>query len=125
MEKADAAWRAFQARVGARAAALLLLGMTLLALLEVGRRYLFGFSYEWQQDAVTFITVSGIFLYFSVAQQNRAHLSVTVVPELLAVAGPRGRRAAELIRLVALVFSCLFLAAVVGWGIPEVEDAIT
>ncbi|MGH8670230.1 MAG: TRAP transporter small permease [Burkholderiales bacterium] len=124
MEKAYAAWRAFQERVVAQAAAALLVGMTLLALLEVGRRYIFGFSYEWQQDAVTFVTLSGIFLYFSVAQQKRSHLSVTVVPELLALAGPRGKHAAELIKLLALAFSFVFLCAVVWWGFPEVEDSI-
>lgn len=125
MEKAYAVWRAFQERVVAQAAAALLLGMTLLALLEVGRRYIFGYSFEWQQDAVTFFTLSGIFLYFSVAQQRRSHLSVTVVPELLALAGPRGVRAAELVKLLALAFSFVFLIAVVWWGFPEVEDALT
>jgi len=124
MEKAYAVWRAFQERVVAQAAALLLVGMTLLALLEVGRRYIFGHSFEWQQDAVTFITLSGIFLYFSVTQRTNSHLSVTVVPELLAVIGPRGRLAADLIKLLALAFSCAFLAAVVWWGLPEVEDSI-
>ena len=124
MEKAYAAWRAFQDRFRAHAAALLLLGCTLLALLEVVRRYVFGFSYEWQQDAVTFFTLSGVFLYFSIAQRRDAHLSVTVVPEVLAVMGPRARRAGEIVRLIALVFSCLFLLAVVWWGIPEVEDAL-
>jgi TRAP-type C4-dicarboxylate transport system permease small subunit len=68
--------------------------------------------------------LSGVFLYFSLAQRREAHLSVTVVPELLAVLGPRARRAADIIKLVALVFSFLFLIAVVWWGIPEVEDAI-
>ena len=124
MEKAYAVWRAFQERVVAQAAALLLVVMTLLALLEVGRRYIFGHSFEWQQDAVTFITLSGIFLYFSVTQRTNSHLSVTVVPELLAVIGPRGRLAADLIKLLALAFSCAFLAAVVWWGLPEVEDSI-
>lgn len=124
MERAYAIWRAFQDRVVAQAAALLLVAMTLLALLEVGRRYILGHSFEWQADAVTFITLSGIFLYFSVAQRTNSHLSVTVVPELLAVAGPRGRRVAELIKLLALAFSFVFLVAVVWWGIPEVEDAI-
>ena len=125
MERAYAIWRAFQERVVAQAAALLLVGMTLLALLEVGRRYVLGYSFEWQADAVTFITLSGIFLYFSVAQRTNSHLSVTVVPELLAaVGGPRGRLAAELIRLLALAFSFAFLVAVVWWGIPEVEDSI-
>ena len=124
MEKAYAAWRAFQDRFLAPAAALLFVGSTLLALLEVGRRYLLGASFEWQQDAVTFFILSGVFLYFSVSQRKDAHLTVTVVPELLAVAGPRGRRAAEVVRLVALAFACAFLFTVVWWGIPEIEDAM-
>jgi TRAP-type C4-dicarboxylate transport system permease small subunit len=124
LEKAYAAWRAFQDRILAHAGALLFVGSTLLALLEVGRRYLLGYSYEWQQDAVTFFILSGVFLYFSVSQRKDAHLTVTLVPELLAVAGPRGRRAAEVVKLVALAFACAFLFAVVWWGIPEIEDAV-
>jgi C4-dicarboxylate transporter, DctQ subunit len=124
VERAYAAWRAFQDRFLAHAAALLLLGCTLLALLEVGRRYIFGFSYEWQQDAVTFFTLSGVFLYFSVCQRKDSHLTVTVLPEVLAVLGPRARRAAEVVKLLARAFSAVFLSAVVWWGIPEVEDAI-
>lgn len=124
MEKAYAVWRAFQDQVLARAAALLLFGCTLLALLEVGRRYAFGYSFEWQQDAVTFFMLSGVYLYFSVAQRKGSHLAVTVVPELLAVAGPRAKVVGEITKLVALGFSLLFLAAVVWWGFPEVEDAV-
>jgi TRAP-type C4-dicarboxylate transport system permease small subunit len=124
VEKAYAAWRVFQDRVLANAAAVLLLGCTLLALLEVGRRYIFGYSFEWQQDAVTFFMLSGVYLYFSVAQRKGAHLAVTVVPEILAVAGPRAQRAGEIYKLVALVFSLLFMLMVVYWGIPEVEDAV-
>jgi TRAP-type C4-dicarboxylate transport system permease small subunit len=124
VEKAYAVWCAFQDRVLARAAALLLFGCTLLALLEVGRRYAFGYSFEWQQDAVTFFMLSGVYLYFSVAQRKGAHLAVTVVPELLAVAGPRAKLVGEITKLVALGFSLLFLAAVVWWGFPEVEDAV-
>jgi TRAP-type C4-dicarboxylate transport system permease small subunit len=124
VEKAYAVWRVFQDQVLARAAALLLFGCTLLALLEVGRRYAFGYSFEWQQDAVTFFMLSGVYLYFSVAQRKGAHLAVTVVPELLAVAGPRAQFAGEVVKLVALGFSMLFLAAVVWWGFPEVEDAL-
>lgn len=124
MEKAYAAWRAFQEKVLARAAALLLVGCTLLALTEVGRRYVIGRSFEWQQDAVTFFMLSGVYLYFCVAQRQRSHLAVTVVPEILAVAGPRAQRAGEIYKMVALIFSMLFLGAVVWWGIPEVEDAI-
>ena len=123
MERAYAAWRAFQDRFVGRVAALLLLGCTLLALLEIFRRYALGLSFEWQQDAVTFFTLSGVFLYFAIAQRHGTHLSVTVVPEVLDALGPRARRAADVVRLVALVFSCIFLCAVVWWGIPEVRES--
>ena len=122
MEKAYAVWRAFQDQVLARAAALLLIGCTLLALVEVVRRYVFGFSFEWQQDAVTFFILSGVFLYFSISQRHNEHLNVIVLLEVLQAGGPRGRQAAELIKLVALVLSFLFMLAVVWWGVPEVED---
>lgn len=124
MIKAYAAWRSFQDRVLAPAAALLLVGFTLLALVEVFRRYIVGLSFEWQQDAVTFFILSAVFLYFSVSQRKDAHLQVTLVPELLNLAGPRAKAAAVLVKLVALAFSFLFLCMVVWWGLPEVEDAL-
>ena len=124
MEKAYAAWRAFQDRFLAYAGAVLFVGATLLALLEVGRRYLIGASFDWQQDAVTFFILSGVFFYFSVSQRREAHLTVTLIPELFNVFGGRWRRAAEIVKLVALVFACAFMTAVVWWGIPEVEDAL-
>ena len=124
MEKAYAAWRAFQDGLLAHAAGILFVGATLLALLEVARRYLLGLSFEWQQDAVTFFILSGVFLYFSVSQRRDAHLTVTLVPELFNVFGGRWRKAAELVKLVALAYSCVFMAAVVWWGLPEVEDSL-
>jgi TRAP-type C4-dicarboxylate transport system permease small subunit len=124
VEKAYAVWRAFQDQVLARAAAFLLIGFTLLALVEVVRRYLFGFSFEWQQDAVTFFILSGVFLYFAISQRHNEHLNVIVLLEILQASGPRAKQAAEIIKLIALVASFLFLLAVVWWGIPEVEDGI-
>lgn len=123
MEKAYEVWRAFQDRLVAPAAGLLLVGCTLLALLEIFRRYVFGYSFDWQQDAVTYFTLSGAFLYFSLCQRHKAHLTVAVLPEVLEAVGPRARVAAEIVRLAALAFSCLFLFAVVWWGIPEIEDS--
>jgi len=122
--KAYAVWRAFQDRVLAPAGAVLFVGSTLLALLEVARRYVLGRSFEWQQDAVTFFILSGVFLYFSVSQRRDAHLTVTLIPELFNTFGGRWRHAAEAVKLFALVFSCAFMATVVWWGIPEVEDSI-
>lgn len=124
MERAYAFWRAFQDRVLARVAALLMLGCTLLALLEVIRRYVFGFSFEWQADAVTFFILSAVFLYFAIAQRREDHLNVILLTEVLVAAGPRARRVAAFIKLIALVLSFLFMLAVVWWGIPEVRESI-
>jgi TRAP-type C4-dicarboxylate transport system permease small subunit len=123
VEKAYAIWRAFLDKVLGPAAALLLFGCTLLALVEVVRRYAFGASFYWQQDFVTYVILSGVFLYFCIAQRNESHLSVTVFLEIAEAVGPRARRAAEVVRLVSLTFSFLFLLAVVWWGIPEVLDS--
>jgi TRAP-type C4-dicarboxylate transport system permease small subunit len=110
--------------VVARLAALLLLGCTLLALLEIFRRYILGVSFDWQQDAVTFFILSGVYLYFSVAQRHDEHLNVAVLTETLVTIGPRSRRAADIVKLFALVISFVFLLAVVWWGIPEVADSM-
>jgi TRAP-type C4-dicarboxylate transport system permease small subunit len=124
VDKAYEIWRAFQDGVLARVAALLLLGCTLLALLEIFRRYILGVSFEWQQDAVTFFILSGVYLYFSISQRHNEHLNVAILTESLDSLGPRARRASEIVKLIALVFSFLFLVAVVWWGVPEVRDSI-
>ncbi len=123
MEQAYRYWRAFLDKVLGPVAALMLLGCTLLALVEVGRRYLLGQSFYWQQDFVTYVILSGIFLYFAIAQRNGSHLSVMLFVELAEAVGPRAHRAAEMVRLGGLAFSLLFLLAVVWWGIPEVLDS--
>jgi TRAP-type C4-dicarboxylate transport system permease small subunit len=123
VEKAYAVWRAFQEEILARAAALLLIGCTLVALLEVVRRYAFGYSFEWQQDAVTYFILSGVFLYFAISQRHNEHLNVTVLLEALSALGPRGRQAVEVIKLGALVISLVFMLAVVWWGLPEVLES--
>ena len=124
MEKAYAFWRAFQDRIVAPIAALLLLGCTLLAIVEIFRRYVMGLSFEWQQDAVTFFTLSGVFLYFGISQRHGSHLNVALLTESLESVGPGARRVAEIVRLIALVFSFLFLVLVLWWGLPEVRDSI-
>lgn len=124
MEKAYSIWRAFQDRYLARAAAIVLLGCTLLALLEVVRRYLLGQSFEWQQDAVTLFTLSAVFLYFGIAQRRGAHLNVNLLTAALEALGPGPRRAAEFIKVLATIISFLFLVAVVWWGIPEIGESI-
>jgi len=124
VEKAYLVWRAFQDGFVARVAALLLLGCTLLALVEIFRRYILGYSFEWQQDAVTFFILSGVYLYFSISQRHEEHLNVAMLTETLNNLGPRARYAADVIKLVGLVISFLFLLAVVWWGVPEVQDSL-
>jgi TRAP-type C4-dicarboxylate transport system permease small subunit len=124
VEKAYAIWRAFQDRILGRVAALLLLGCTLLALLEIFRRYVLGVSFAWQQDAVTFFILSGVYLYFSISQRHDEHLKVDVLPEVLAAIGPRARRVAEFVKIIAQAITFLFLIAVVWWGIPEVRESL-
>jgi TRAP-type C4-dicarboxylate transport system permease small subunit len=124
VEKAYQIWRVFQDRILGRVAALLLLGCTLLALFEIFRRYVLGVSFEWQQDAVTFFILSGVYLYFSISQRHNEHLNVAILTETLDSLGPRARVASEIVKLIALVFSFVFLIAVVWWGVPEVRDSI-
>jgi TRAP-type C4-dicarboxylate transport system permease small subunit len=124
LEKAYAVWRAFQERFLARAAALLMLACTLLALLEVARRYVLGQSYEWQQDTVTLFILASVFLYFGIAQRRGAHLNVNLLTGALEALGPGARRAAEVIKVLATVFSFLFMSTVVWWGIPEIRESV-
>jgi TRAP-type C4-dicarboxylate transport system permease small subunit len=125
VEYAYKVWRAFQDRFLARAAALVLLGCTLLALSEVVRRYVFGYSFEWQQDAVTLFILSAVFLYFGISQRRGAHLNVNLLTGALEALGPGARRTAEVIRVLATVISFFFLLAVVWWGIPDIKDSVT
>ena len=124
MERAYELWRAFQDRFLARATAVVMLACTLLALVEVVRRYAFGTSYEWQLDAVTLFILSAVFLYFGISQRRGAHLNVNLLTGALQALGPRAQRAAEIIKVVATAISFLFLLAVVWWGIPDIQDNI-
>jgi C4-dicarboxylate transporter DctQ subunit len=124
VERAYALWRAFQDRVLAPVASIVLIGATLLALVEIVRRYVFGVSFEWQADAVTYFMLTAVFLYFSVSQRRGDHLTVTLVLETLDTIGPRSRRAAEIIRVLAAVIAFVFLTCLAWWGVPEVQDSI-
>ena len=123
MEKAYALWRAFQEKLLAPVAAAIMLACTLLALLEVFRRYLLGVSYHWQQDAVTYFILTAVFLYFGIAQRRGSHLAVDILLHALRVVGPRTRRAMEVIEVGATIFAFIFMALVVWYGIDEVLES--
>ena len=116
-------WRAFQERILAPVAAAIMLGATLLALLEVGRRYLLGASFHWQQDAVTYFTLTAVFIYFSIAQRRGSHLTVDILTHGMRTLGPRWQRVAEYIEVLATIAAFLFMIMVVWWGWDEVMES--
>ena len=124
MERAYAVWRAFQDRILARVASVVMVGATLLALVEIVRRYVLGVSFDWQSDAVTYFMLSAVFLYFSVSQRHGEHLTVTIVLETLDALGPRSQRAAETIRLTSFLIAFFFLVWLAWWGVAEIRDAV-
>ncbi|MFH1603588.1 MAG: TRAP transporter small permease [Pseudomonadota bacterium] len=123
MQRAYVIWCAFQDKVLAYVAALVLLACTLLAVVEIIRRYVFGVSFYWQQDAVTFFILSAVYLVFGISQRHGVHLNVTAFLGLLEHRGPGARRAGEVINFLATLISLVFLVAVVWWGIPEAHDS--
>lgn len=57
--------------------------VTILAIVEIVRRYLFGLAFEWGQDASIYFVVVAVVLYFSVTQIRRGHLVMAAVIEYL------------------------------------------
>jgi TRAP-type C4-dicarboxylate transport system permease small subunit len=123
VQRAYVIWCAFQDKVLAYVAAGVLLACTLLAIGEVFRRYVFGVSFYWQQDAVTFFILSAVYLLFGFSQRHGTHLNVTLFLGLLENRGRRARRVAEVTKVLATLISLVFLVAVVWWGIPEAHES--
>ena len=102
-------------------AAVVLLGTTCLANIEIVRRYILGVVFDWGQDAVTYISIAAIFLYFAVTQGTRSHLAVTACVDLLR---DRGRhRLALAMRTLVSALSLALFSGLAWWGIPTVERA--
>lgn len=123
MQKAYDLWCAFQDRILAKVAAIMLLGCSILAVGEVFRRYLLGQSFYWQQDAVTYFILSAVYLVFSISQRHDSHLNVTVFLTLLENQGKGGKKVAATLGVLTALFTGLFMAAVVWWGIPEAMNS--
>ncbi len=96
---------------------------TTLAMVEVFRRYVFGVSFMWQQDIVVVSLLCGVSLYFTVAQWERSHISVTAVQEYLArKKTPRRLRAIQIINAVGDTWTGVFFVMMLVWGIPLVIE---
>lgn len=110
------AWLLFQEHVVGTLAALIMLIVTVFAVTEMFSRYLAGHTFQWGQDAVTYLLVSATFLYFGAAQAKRAHLAVTALPDWLRGSGRV--KPALAIRSFASLCIVLFVAGFIYWGLP-------
>jgi TRAP-type C4-dicarboxylate transport system permease small subunit len=82
MEKLYLQWKWFQDRLTAPITALFFLGPIILACIEVVRRYVFGESWDWQQDVVTYLILSATYLFFPITQRLEMHLHVSLFTSL-------------------------------------------
>ena len=103
-----------QSALGAIAAAMMLI-LTLFALLEIIRRYIFGLVFEWGQDAIIVGMVSAVAIYFGVTQVRRGHLVMGAILQWLHSRGHP--KAVGLARIVVSAIVVVFCGAigVTGW----------
>lgn len=100
-------------------AAIGLLGGTLFAIFEVIRRYMFGVVFEWGQDAVIYIIIGSVYIYFAVTHAKRAHLVMSAFTDLLR---SRGLVTLTLVlRTGVSAFSLFFHGFFAYFGWPTVE----
>tara|TARA_R110000787_G_scaffold137458_9_gene250344 strand:+ start:14470 stop:15027 length:558 start_codon:yes stop_codon:yes gene_type:complete len=109
-------------RLIGNAAAIVLLGATLFAIVEIIRRYIFGSVFHWGQDVVTFLISGAVFMFFAVTQARRSHLAVTAAIELLREKG--FLKTVLAIRTAVSAMSLTMFAAFTWWGIPTVERSM-
>lgn len=119
MSRAYRIWVVFQERVIGYAAAGMILGVTVLAVVEIFRRYVQGRTFYWGQDAVTYFLIGATFLYFGATQARRDHLAVTALPDWLRARGYD--RTLLFMKLTSTLFSLFFLWGLVYWGLPAAD----
>jgi len=120
MEKAYQYWKSFQDRFMAPITALVFLGPIILACIEVVRRYLFGVSWDWQQDVVTYFILSATYLFFPITQRQDMHLHVSLFINLLSrkvhpIAG-------HAMNLLAQMVSTLYLGYFTIYGLKMTHN---
>ena len=124
-EAVDRVYRAFRFWLDAiigNCAAAVLLGATLLAITEIFRRYILGVVFEWGQDAVTYMVISAMFLYFAVTQARRGHLIMSAGIDAMRAKGLH--RTLVVLRTGVSVLSIGIFTGFVSWGIPTLERTI-
>lgn len=103
-------------------AVLVMFSATALAIVEVFRRYVFGLVYPWGQDAVTYVLVASLFLYFAVNQARRSHLRISFAIEMLEKAGQQ--RLVLAIRALMSAIGMVLYGAIAWWALPTIERSM-
>ena len=109
-------------RVVGFASAALLIILTLFALLEIIRRYIFSVVFEWGQDAIIVGMVSAVALYFGVIQIRRSHLVMNAIVQVLHKRG--FYKIVGALRVFVSAVIVLFCGAIGITGWPTLEYAL-
>jgi TRAP-type C4-dicarboxylate transport system permease small subunit len=104
------------------ASAFLMIAVTLFALAEIIRRYIFGVVFEWGQDAVIYAMVSSVALYICVTQVKRGHLVMSAVLQLLYAKG--FYRTVGSLKIVVSLFISVFTGSLTYTAISTIEYSI-
>lgn len=102
--------------------AYLMIGVTLFALAEIIRRYIFGVVFEWGQDAVIYAMVSSVALYICVTQINRSHLVMSAVLQLLNAKG--FHRTVGFLKIFVSLFVSVFTGSLTYTAYSTIEYSI-
>ena len=102
-------------RVVGWVSAVMLLLLTLFALLEIIRRYIFGVVFEWGQDALILGMVSAVALYFGVTQIRRSHLVMNAIIQLLHSRGFFKTVGALKVVVSAIIMAFCAAIGITGW----------
>ena len=102
-------------RVVGWVSAVMLLLLTLFALLEIIRRYIFGVVFEWGQDVLILGMVSAVALYFGVTQIRRSHLVMNAIIQLLHSRGFFKTVGALKVVVSAIIMAFCAAIGITGW----------
>ena len=102
--------------------AYLMIAVTIFALAEIIRRYIFGVVFQWGQDAVIYAMVSSVALYICVTQVNKGHLVMSAVLQLLNAKG--FHRTVGSLKIFVSFFISLFTGSLTFTAYSTIEYSI-
>lgn len=105
-----------------KCSAYLMIAVTLFALAEIIRRYIFGVVFEWGQDAVIYAMVSSVAFYICVTQIGRNHLVMSAVLQLLNAKG--FHRTVGLCKILMSLFISIFTASLTYTAYSTIEYSV-